>query len=71
MGKSGVVVSHMITGHLDPLPYPVEVGEKCHPPKRLSVSSVLEFEWNEYMCPILDSIEEVSHGNHHPEFDCL
>ena len=71
MGKSGVVVSHVITGHLDPLPHPVEVGEKYHPPKRLSVSVVLEFKWNEYMHPLLDSMEEVSCGNHHPESDCL
>ena len=71
MGKSGVVVSHMITGHLDPLPHPVKVGEKCCPPKRSHVSAVLEFEWNEYMDPLLDSMEEVSYGNHHPECDCL
>ena len=25
MSKSGIVASHMITGHLDPLPYTIEV----------------------------------------------
>ena len=71
MGKSSVVGGHMITGHLDLLPHPIEVGEICCPPKRSSVSVMLEFEWNEYMQPLLDSMEEVSHGNHHPKCDCL
>ena len=70
VGQSGVVVSHVITGHLDPLQHPTEVGEKCCPPKRSSVSAMLESKWNEYMRPLLNSMEEVSCGDHHPECDC-
>ena len=66
MGKSSVVVGHVITGHLDPLPHPVQVGEKGCPPKRSIVSVVLELKWNEYMHPLLDFMEEVSRSNHHP-----
>ena len=71
MGESGAVVSHVIPGHLDPLPHPIQVGEKCCPPKRLNVSAVLELKWIEYMCPLLNPMEEVSHGDHHPECYCL
>ena len=71
MGQSSIVVGHMITGHLDPLPYPIEVGEKPCPPKRPCVSAVLELQWYEYMCPLLDAIEEVSCHDHHSEGDCL
>ena len=65
------MVGHVITHHLDQLPYPIEVGEKCCPPKRPSVSVVLELQWYEYMCFLLSAIEEVSCHDHHPEGDCL
>ena len=71
MGQSSIVVDHMITGHLDPLPHPIEVGEKCCPPKRYGVSVMLELQWYEYMCPLLDPIEEVSCHDYHPEGDYL
>ena len=61
----------MITHHLHPFPYTIQVLEGSHSPLESGVSWVPELEWNEDHYPLLYAFEAMVGGQHHAESQCL
>ena len=47
----------MLTGDLNSFPSTVQVFKSGHPPERPNVLTVLELQWDEEGCLVLDALE--------------
>ena len=70
-GLHGVVTGHVITHHLHPFPYTIEVFQGSHSPLGSGVSQAPELKWNEDHCLLLYAFKAMVCSQHHAESQCL
>ena len=66
-GWHGVVTGHVVTHHLHPFPYTIQILEGSHSPLGSDVLWVPELKWNEDHCPLLYAFEVMVGSQHHVE----